>query len=67
MFLCEPLYKSGLADTNPVVAEKLTTVPFLLLRANSLHTENRYVKFTSIILLNDSNERLNRVCFFLPF
>ena len=44
--LCEPLYRSGLADTKPVVAEKLTIVPLLLFRPYSLQTENNAVKFT---------------------
>ena len=62
--LCFPLYMSGRAETMPVVAEKLTMVPFLLFLANSLHTENNVVKLTSKNFEIDSNEISNNVPLF---
>ena len=55
---------SGRAETMPVVAEKLTIVPFLLFLANSLHTENNVVKLTSKIFENDFNDMSNNVPLF---
>ena len=61
--LCAPLYKSGLAEVIPVVAEKFTMVPFLLFLANSLHTEKRAVKLISKKSEIDSRDISKSVCF----
>src|SRR3989338_2845775 len=65
--LCPPSYRSGLADTIPVDAEKLTIEPFLLFLAYSLQTENSATRFTSINFENDSRVTSKRVTLFWFF